>query len=671
MCQAIQGSGLYKSSEALISVVSSLCARQKLFPSQGIVELARSRANEFEKQQNWRAAGEVYLWLNIRIDAFGVESYGYARIVAATLTFQNTVRDMIEQRRPEQIDETQALEEIQGKLCTTMLLHNAELLYNLEALCKFQDENGQRKEPETIRTSLSQKHQGLLFSLAEELDVAFQTHLLAREILTKEDVFNRTFLHYCAAFAERKDRLWKLLNNVYKPDRFRSTILSILESGSSINSSDMRGWTPLHYACQTGNAPMAQLLLEFGASVDMPSHGGTAPIHFASRGDSFKTIKILVESGASINATDETGKTALHFAIFNGSKRAVEYLCQRGGQKLRDKCGRTALHLAAMGGETAVLDLIEEDVNSTDYKNRAPIHLAAKAGLASITQNLIKRGAFIDAQDRDGFTPLHLACREGHDKVVEALLDAGAAIDCVAEGSGFWTPLHSAVGAQKESIVELLAERNANVSAALRFAVESSNAAMVQYLLEAKQTSIQERDLMKEHRCMEQRETEGLTPLHYAAYYHRLEHTQLLVQRGANREARDRNGYTPLRLALMQSYGGLRLELVQLLIGLGADVNTVDNGGSAPLHSVIQLAESVEMVEIVEELLRAGARVNQADSHGYSPLHMAAKEMHLEIIEWLIELGADVNAVTRDWKTPKMLADEVFYGWWAENTRAK
>jgi hypothetical protein len=49
---------------------------------------------------------------------------------------------------------------------------------------------------------------------------------------------------------------------------------------------------------------------------------------------------------------------------------------------------------------------------------------------------------------------------------------------------------------------------------------------------------------------------------------------------------------------------------------------------------------------------------------------MAAKETHLQIIEWLIELGADVNAVTRDWKTPRMLADEVSYGWWAENTRA-
>lgn len=290
--------------------------------------------------------------------------------------------------------------------------------------------------------------------------------------------------------------------------------------------------------------------------------------------------------------------------------------------------------------------------------------------------------------------PLHFACREGHDKVVEALLDAGAAIDCVAEGNRFWTPLHLAVEAQKESIVKLLAERNANVSVALRFAVETSNAAMVQYLLEAKAnvntgarsdegTSLHGAVLLATNHpvlslILARREIEidgvdskGLTPLHYAALYHRLEHAQLLVQRGANMEARDRNGYTPLRLALMQSYGGLRLELVQLLICLGADVNTIDNGGSTPLHSAIQLADSVQMVEIVEELLRAGARANQADSNGYSPLHIAAKENHLQIIEWLIELGADTEAAARDWKTPKMLADEVSHGWWAENVRPK
>lgn len=466
----------------------------------------------------------------------------------------------------------------------------------------------------------------MLFPLAEELDVAFHNHLLAREILTKEDVFNRTFLHYCAAFAERKNRRWKLLNNVYKSGQIRSTIQSILESGSSIDNSDMRGWTPLHYACQTGNAPLAQLLLEFGASVDMPSHGGTAPIHLASRGDCFKTIKLLVECGASINATDGTGKIALHFAVFNGSKKVVKYLCQRGGHKLRDKWGRTALHLAAMGGETAVIDLIEEDVNSRDYKNRTPIHLAAKAGLASVTQNLIKRGAIVDTQDRDRFTPLHLACREGHDKVAEALLDAGAAINIVAEGNRLWTPLYLAVEAQKESIVKLLAERNANVSVALRFAVKTSNAAMVQYLLEAKanvNTGARSDEgtplhgavlLATNHPVLslilarpeieiDGVDSEVLTPLHYAAYYHRLEHTQLLVQRGANIEARDRNGYTSLRLAPMQSYGGFIQELVQLLTGLGADVNTVDNGGSTPLHSALQLAESVEMMEIIEELL--------------------------------------------------------------------
>lgn len=59
---------------------------------------------------------------------------------------------------------------------------------------------------------------------------------------------------------------------------------------------------------------------------------------------------------------------------------------------------------------------------------------------------------------------------------------------------------------------------------------------------------------------------------------------------------------------------------------------------------------------VAEVLLEAGADINRACEHGCTALHMAAAWGHVELVEWLLEKGADATLHDDDNRTPAMMA---------------
>ena len=95
---------------------------------------------------------------------------------------------------------------------------------------------------------------------------------------------------------------------------------------------------------------------------------------------------------------------------------------------------------------------------------------------------------------------------------------------------------------------------------------------------------------------------------------------------------------------------------VEGLLKAGADVNAKNTDGSTPLHAAAEFNPSPSVLEV---LLKAGADVNAKNTDGWTPLHMAAaKSPTPSVLEVLLKAGADVNAKNTDGSTPLHMAAE-------------
>ncbi|XP_061090133.1 serine/threonine-protein phosphatase 6 regulatory ankyrin repeat subunit B [Conger conger] len=214
---------------------------------------------------------------------------------------------------------------------------------------------------------------------------------------------------------------------------------------------DRAGYTPLHWACYNGHEGCVEVLLEHKAigsfegnpfsplhcavvndheacaSVLLEAMGSDivncrdakdrTPLHAAAFSGHVDCLQLLLAHDAPVDAVDQSGRSALMMSSERGCAGAVEVLLRsvNADVSLSDQNGNTALHLACSNGKEECALLILEKltdptlVSSTNKALQTPLHLAARSGLKQVVQELLTRGASVQAQDENGLTPA-LAC---------------------------------------------------------------------------------------------------------------------------------------------------------------------------------------------------------------------------------------------------------------------
>eukprot|EP00854_Cymbomonas_tetramitiformis_P023495 gene23495-28447_t len=263
---------------------------------------------------------------------------------------------------------------------------------------------------------------------------------------------------------------------------------------------------------------------------------------------------------------------------------------------------------------------------------------------------LLDAGVNPNDLSRNGTRALVQACMKGHTKIVRALLAAGADPNLV-DVSGD-TPLIKAVWRRENTeIVRQLLEAGADVNmmdgykrTPLTKAAWWGRSEAIQVLLQAgaplrpawEELMAVEVENSVQAGAQLQPDGGGLTALIEATLKGHVAAASVLVDGGAACDQCDSHGRLPLVVAAAWEDAAVAEKLIRVLVRGGALPNALDGSGLAALH-VVRTSGAVRA------LAEVGAEVGLMDIAGRSPARCAFDQGNREVMQALIEAGADAG----------------------------
>jgi len=410
----------------------------------------------------------------------------------------------------------------------------------------------------------------------------------------------------------------------------------LIGRGAEVNSkmpADMALWTYnarqtlLHHAVCSGNARLVEFLIGHGAEVDAADSENETPLYLAAEHRDQPIVEILLSHGADPKRKNSAGQTPTSIAVHNGSKEIVKLLATHRA--------RVTIHTAASMGDITTLERLVKagvSVNKRNLQGRTVLHAAVAAGQLPTVTWLVLRGADLNLADDKHSTPLSTAMRIAQDAHANVYDRSDAAI----------------TEKKYKAIIALLISHGATLGFSYgmpRKKVLSNSAKVAELLVQAGQN-------------LEPYTDDKATLLHRAAWWGNVKAVRDLIKLGADVNAADRLGGTPLHAAVQSGctryfdvIAGPRIDVLELLIRNGAAVNRGNNRAVTPLHG----AASYGHVEALKLLLANGAKIDVVDDSRVTPLHVAAASGSVEAVELLIAGGADPNIRDNEGNTPLLL----------------
>ena len=167
-------------------------------------------------------------------------------------------------------------------------------------------------------------------------------------------------------------------------------------------------------------------LLKNKADPNTKREGGESLLHFTAKSNAIRIVKILLEHNADCSVKSDEDSTPLADAISKGFYQVAELFLNAGADMNEKKGGYPLLCVAAQLNQVTMLKLLLSkgvDIESCNEETgETALFLACQSGHKAAVKFLIKKGANVNAPNKDGDTPLMIATQKGHSKIITILL---------------------------------------------------------------------------------------------------------------------------------------------------------------------------------------------------------------------------------------------------------